>query len=68
MTAVANGMFAYGGVRPFVATFLTFAGYAMGAVRLSALSHFGIIFIMTHDRYVLLLFVVLIIIDSNHDK
>lgn len=50
MTAVANGIFAYGGSRPFVATFLNFIGYALGAVRLSALSHFGVLFVMTHDR------------------
>ena len=49
MTAIANGMMAYGGMRPFVATFLNFIGYAMGAVRLSSLSHFGTLFIMTHD-------------------
>jgi transketolase len=49
MTAIANGMFAYGGYRPFVATFLNFAGYALGAMRLSALSEFGILYIMTHD-------------------
>jgi hypothetical protein len=27
MTAIANGMFAYGATRPFVATFLNFIGY-----------------------------------------
>jgi len=50
MTAFANGVFAYGGLRPFVATFLNFIGYAWGAVRLSALSHFGVISVFTHDR------------------
>ena len=49
MAAICNGMFAYGGVRPFCATFLQFAGYAMGAIRVSALSKFGVIYIMTHD-------------------
>ncbi len=39
MTAIANGMAAYGGIIPFVATFLNFVSYAAGAVRLSALSH-----------------------------
>jgi len=42
-------MFAYGGLRPFCATFLQFAGYALGAMRCSALSKFGVIYIMTHD-------------------
>jgi len=49
MAAICNGMMAHGGVRPFCATFLNFIGYALGAVRVSALSQFGIIYIMTHD-------------------
>lgn len=49
MAAICNGMFAYGGMRPFCATFLQFAGYALGAMRCSALSKFGVIYIMTHD-------------------
>jgi transketolase len=49
MVAVCNGMFAHGGMRPYCATFLVFSGYAMGSIRLSALSKFGIIFVMTHD-------------------
>ena len=38
MAGICNGMFAYGMMRPFCATFLNFAGYAMGSIRLSALS------------------------------
>ena len=49
MSAVCNGMFAHGGFRPFCATFLNFIGYALGAVRLSALSRFGVMYVMTHD-------------------
>jgi len=49
MTAIINGMAAYGGLIPFGATFLNFAGYALGAMRLSALSRFRVLFIMTHD-------------------
>jgi len=49
MAAICNGMFAHGGVRPFCATFLNFIGYALGSVRLSALSQFGILYVMTHD-------------------
>lgn len=49
MAAICNGMFAYGGMRPFCATFLQFAGYALGAMRCSALSQFGVIYVMTHD-------------------
>lgn len=34
MSSVLNGMFAYGGLRPFGATFLNFITYAWGGVRL----------------------------------
>lgn len=49
MVAISNGIFAHGGLRPYCATFLVFVGYCIGAIRLSALSRFGVIFIMTHD-------------------
>lgn len=49
MSAICNGLFAYGGLRPFCATFFNFVGYALGAIRVSALSKFGIIYVMTHD-------------------
>lgn len=49
MAAICNGIFAHGGIRPFCATFYNFIGYAMGAVRLSALAQFGVIYIATHD-------------------
>lgn len=49
MAAICNGLFAYGGMRPFCATFLNFAGYALGSIRVSALSKFGVIYVMTHD-------------------
>jgi len=49
MAAIGNGMVAYGAVIPFTATFLNFIEYCFPAVRLSALSHFGQLYIMTHD-------------------
>ena len=50
MAAVCNGMAAYSpGIVPFCATFLNFFGYAAGAVRVSALSHHGVIYVATHD-------------------
>jgi len=49
MAAISNGISAYGCFIPFDATFLNFIGYAMGAVTLGALSHLGVIHIMTHD-------------------
>ncbi|TPX36512.1 hypothetical protein SmJEL517_g01356 [Synchytrium microbalum] len=49
MAAICNGMSAYGGLIPFGATFLNFITYAWGSVRLSAISHHQVIYIMTHD-------------------
>ena len=49
MAAVCNGLAAHGGVLPYCATFLTFVGYALGAIRLSALSGFRVVYVMTHD-------------------
>ena len=49
MAAICNGLFAYGFFRPYCASFLNFIGYALGSVRVSALSRFGIIYVMTHD-------------------
>jgi len=53
MAAICNGIAAYGGCIPYCSTFLNFIGYAMGAVRLSAISDFGVIYIMTHDSIAL---------------
>ncbi|RQM23806.1 hypothetical protein B5M09_009107 [Aphanomyces astaci] len=49
MASISNGLFAHGGLRPFCATFYNFIGYALGAVRVSALSQFGVLYIATHD-------------------
>jgi transketolase len=49
MAAVSNGIAAYGGLLPYCGTFLNFIGYALGAVRLSALSHFRVLYVATHD-------------------
>lgn len=49
MAAISNGIAAYGAFIPFCATFLNFIGYAQGALRLSALSHLKVVYIMTHD-------------------
>ncbi|KAI0747895.1 transketolase [Daedaleopsis nitida] len=49
MAAIANGLHAYGGIIPFVATFMNFVSYAAGAVRLSALSKHQVIWVATHD-------------------
>lgn len=49
MAAICNGIAAYGGFIPFGATFLNFAGYMLGAMLLSALSHLRVFYILTHD-------------------
>ena len=49
MTAIANGMRLYGGIIPFVGTFLTFSDYARNAVRLAALMQIQTILVYSHD-------------------
>jgi len=50
MVAISNGLHAYGSnIVPACATFLTFTGYALGAMRVSALSGHQVLFVMTHD-------------------
>ncbi|KAL0238578.1 hypothetical protein GEMRC1_013051 [Eukaryota sp. GEM-RC1] len=49
MAAVCNGIAAYGLIRPFCATFMVFAGYMMGSIRLAALSHLPVVYVLTHD-------------------
>eukprot|EP00762_Andalucia_godoyi_P002136 ANDGO_02631.mRNA.1 Transketolase 1 len=51
MAAFANGVSAYGNntLIPYVGTFLNFIGYALGSVRLSALSHHHVVYVATHD-------------------
>lgn len=50
MGAICNGMALHGsGLIPYGATFLVFADYMRAAIRLSALSRAGVIWVMTHD-------------------
>ncbi len=49
MAAIANGMALYGGLRPFVATFLVFSDYLRPALRLSALMQIPVTYVLTHD-------------------
>jgi transketolase len=49
MSAICNGISAYGSFIPFCSTFLNFIGYAYGAVILSALSQEGVLYIFTHE-------------------
>jgi transketolase len=49
MGAVLNGIAYHGGLRPSGATFMVFADYMRGAIRLAALSRLPVIYVFTHD-------------------
>jgi transketolase len=49
MAAAMNGLSAHGGFVPAGGTFLTFTDYARPAMRIAALSHTPVVYIMTHD-------------------
>jgi len=49
MAAVMNGIAANGILRPYGGTFLVFADYMRGAIRVAALSKYPTIFVFTHD-------------------
>ncbi len=49
MSAAMNGIALHGGFIPYGGTFLAFADYARGAMRLSALMGQQVIYVMTHD-------------------
>jgi len=49
MAAVMNGLALHGGVIPYGGTFLVFADYLRGALRLSALMGQRVVYVLTHD-------------------
>ncbi|NEP19057.1 MAG: transketolase [Leptolyngbya sp. SIO4C1] len=50
MGAICNGIALHGsGLIPYCATFLIFTDYMRAAIRLSALSQAGVVYVMTHD-------------------
>ncbi|CEK09381.1 transketolase [Legionella hackeliae] len=49
MAAIMNGLALHGGIIPYGGTFLVFADYARNAIRLSALMHQRVIYVLTHD-------------------
>jgi transketolase len=54
MGAICNGIALHNsGLIPYGATFLVFADYMRGAIRLSALSQAGVVYVMTHDSVAL---------------
>ena len=49
MAAIANGMYAHGGLKVFCSTFFVFSDYMKGAMRLSALMKLPVAYVLTHD-------------------
>ncbi|MCL2675322.1 MAG: transketolase [Firmicutes bacterium] len=49
MAAICNGLAAYGGVKPFCATFFSFSDYMKNAIRMSAIMELPVIYVLTHD-------------------
>ncbi|HHB83501.1 MAG TPA: transketolase, partial [Devosia sp.] len=49
MAAVMNGLYLHGGALPYGGTFLAFADYCRGSIRLSALMGVPVTYVMTHD-------------------
>ena len=49
MSAIMNGLALHGGFVPYGGTFLMFADYARGAMRLAALMGVRVVYVMTHD-------------------
>ncbi|WDP84067.1 MAG: transketolase [Desulfobacter sp.] len=49
MGAIMTGMYLHSGVRPYGGTFLVFADYMRGAIRVASLMKLPIIYVFTHD-------------------
>lgn len=49
MAAIANGMYAHGGLKVYCATFFVFSDYMKAAMRLSALMKLPLTYVLTHD-------------------
>ncbi|WP_117154291.1 transketolase [Paraliobacillus quinghaiensis] len=49
MGAIANGIMLHGGTRTYIGTFFVFSDYLRAAVRLAAISHLPVTYVMTHD-------------------
>lgn len=49
MCGCCSGMALHGGIRPYAATFFIFSDYARPSIRLAALMHLPVIYVMTHD-------------------
>ncbi|MCP4452707.1 MAG: transketolase, partial [Planctomycetes bacterium] len=49
MGAIMTGMYLHSGIRPYGGTFLVFADYMRGAIRVASLMKLPLIYVFTHD-------------------
>lgn len=49
MTAITNGIYLHGGLRPFCATFFVFSDFMKPMIRLAALMGLPVAYVLTHD-------------------
>lgn len=49
MAAAMNGLAQHGGIIPYAGTFMVFTDYCRPSIRLSALMHQRVVYVMTHD-------------------
>lgn len=52
MGAALNGMALHGGLQVYGGTFFVFSDYVRAAIRLSAIQHLPVTYVMTHDSIV----------------
>ena len=53
MASIQNGMLLHGGVQSYIGSFLVFSDYMKSAIRMSALSNLGAIYLFSHDSIAL---------------
>jgi transketolase len=49
MAAAASGMALHGGIIPYIGTYLVFSDYLRSALRMAAIMHQRVIYVLTHD-------------------
>jgi transketolase len=49
MAGIANGIAYHGGLKTFTATFFCFTDYMKPAIRLAAMNHLPVVYVLTHD-------------------
>ncbi len=51
MGGIASGIALHGGLRPYCATFFVFSDYLRPVLRVAALSHLPVVYVLTHDSF-----------------